>query len=49
MGTFVEIEAIDVNGSLGESHLLQQCEHYMQLFVIKADDLLDVSYSDLLA
>lgn len=49
LGTFVEIEAIDQDGGLGEPYLLQQCEQYMQLFGIEEEDLLEVSYSDLLA
>jgi adenylate cyclase class 2 len=48
LGEFVEIEAIDLDGSLGEAHLRNQCEHYLQLFQIKPEDLLAQSYSDLL-
>ena len=32
LGTFVEIEAIDTDGSIGEAKLLEQCQHYMKLF-----------------
>ncbi|MEM8892701.1 MAG: class IV adenylate cyclase, partial [Bacteroidota bacterium] len=43
LGTFVEIEAIDRDGSIGEEKLLLQCEHYMELFGIKEEDLLSTS------
>lgn len=49
LGHFVEIEAIDAEGSLGEAHIRAQCEHYVQLFAIQPADLLEQSYSDLLA
>lgn len=48
LGSFVEIEAIDEDGSIGETKLQEQCEHYMTLFEIKPEDLVEVSYSDLL-
>ncbi len=48
LGLFVEIEAIDKDGSIGKSKLLQQCEHYMNLFNIERKDLISISYSDLL-
>ncbi len=48
LGHFVEIEAIDEDGSIGEVKLQEQCEHYMKLFSIREDDLIEVSYSDLL-
>ncbi|MEM6343721.1 MAG: class IV adenylate cyclase [Bacteroidota bacterium] len=48
LGEFVEIEAIDVDGSLGERHIRSQCEHYLRAFGIKEEDLLEQSYSDLL-
>jgi len=48
LGTFVEIEAIDGDGSIGEEKLLLQCEHYMKLFGIKEEDLLSTSYSDMI-
>lgn len=47
LGEFMEIEAIDVDGSLGEAHLQQQCEHYMTLLGVKTADLLTNSYSDM--
>ncbi|MBD3167609.1 CYTH domain-containing protein [bacterium] len=48
LGSFVEIEAIDADGSIGEARLREQCERYMHLFDIKADDLIERSYSDML-
>lgn len=48
LGTFVEIEAIDSDASRTEKQLLEQCQHYLQLFEIKKEDLLENSYSDLI-
>ncbi len=48
LGTFVEIEAIDTNGSLSKAYLQKQCDHYMKLLQIKAGDLIADSYSDML-
>ncbi len=48
LGTFVEIEAIDKNPSIGREKLLEQCNQYMRLFDIAQQDLISVSYSDLL-
>lgn len=48
LGTFMEIEAIDSDGSFGKEKLLEQCENYLQLFDIPKSDLISVSYSDLL-
>lgn len=48
LGTFVEIEAIDKDGTLGAEKLNEQCQHYMKLFEIQSEDLIAVSYSDLL-
>jgi predicted adenylyl cyclase CyaB len=48
LGSFVEIEAIDENGSIGKDHLQKQCELYLQRFGVKNEDLIDRSYSDLL-
>ena len=47
LGSFVEIEAIDENGTIGEAKLQQQCEHYMQRFDLSGDHLLSTSYSDM--
>jgi len=48
LGTFVEIEAIDDTGSIGKEKLLEQCQFYLDLFKISKDDLISVSYSDLM-
>ncbi|MDP3888977.1 MAG: class IV adenylate cyclase [bacterium] len=48
LGTFIEIEAIDSNGSIGKEKLLAQCKQYLELFKIHENDLISVSYSDLL-
>ena len=48
LGTFVEIEAIDKDGTIGKEKLLEQCTNYMNLFEINKEDLISVSYSDLL-
>ena len=48
LGTFVEIEAIDRDGTIGKEPLLEQCEHYLELFKIPQDDLISNSYSDLM-
>lgn len=48
LGHFVEIEAIDEDGSIGKEKLNQQCRHYMNLFDIRDENLVAQSYSDLL-
>ncbi len=48
LGSFVEIEAIDKDGSIGKEKLLAQCRQYMKLFGIRKKDLTACSYSDLL-
>lgn len=48
LGDFVEIEAIDKNPSIGRDRLMKQCNIYMNLFKIFQEDLIAVSYSDLL-
>lgn len=48
LGHFMEIEAIDHDGSLGKEHLLSQCNHYMDLLKVETQDLLTFSYSDML-
>lgn len=48
LGTFVEIEAIDREGTIGEERLREQCLYYQHLLDIAPDDLLTHSYSDLL-
>lgn len=48
LGSFVEIEAIDAEGSIGRERLLGQCRRYMALLGIDDGDLIDRSYSDML-
>jgi adenylate cyclase, class 2 len=48
LGTFVEIEAIDYDGTIGSERLLAQCHTFLALFNIQPDQLVAVSYSDLL-
>ena len=48
LGTFVEIEAIDEDGSIGVDTLRRQCAEYLKLFAIAEEDLLSTSYSDML-
>lgn len=48
LGAFVEIEARDVEGTLGLAKLQEQCNEYLKLFGITDSDLQTESYSDLL-
>ena len=48
LGNFVEIEAIDLDGSIGREKLLAQCNYYLRAFRIAEEDLLTASYSDML-
>jgi predicted adenylyl cyclase CyaB len=48
LGQFVEIEAIDINGSIGKEKLLSQCEYYLNSFAITREDLIKESYSDMI-
>jgi len=48
LGTFVEIEAIDADGTFTVPRLEEQCHTFMELFGIVSEDLVDRSYSDLL-
>ncbi|CAN5770673.1 hypothetical protein BH11BAC3_BH11BAC3_04980 [soil metagenome] len=48
LGTFVEVEAIDVDGTIGKEKLQDQCNYYGSLFNLKESDYIAVSYSDLL-
>jgi len=47
LGEFVEIEAIG-NGNTDKENLMSQCKFYLNLFGISKEDLVPVSYSDLL-
>lgn len=48
LGTFVEIEAIDQDGTRTEASLQEQCSHYQKELGIAPKDLIAYSYSDLL-
>lgn len=50
LGSFMEIEAgnIGTGAGLGQPELLEQCRHYMQQLGIRNEDLIQVSYSDML-
>lgn len=48
LGSFVEIEAIDLAGTLGEKKLFEQCNYYLGLFELTKEGLIASSYSDLL-
>ena len=48
LGDFVEVEAIDSNGSIGIEKLKEQCNGYAHLFNIQPEDYLPESYSDML-
>lgn len=48
LGSFVEIEAIDADGTIGQVRLRQQCEHYISLLGVAPADLIGTSYSDML-
>jgi predicted adenylyl cyclase CyaB len=49
LGSFVEIEAGNIDADLSGSELKDQCEFYMKELMIKPEDLIKLSYSDLLA
>jgi len=48
IGTFVEVEAIDSDGSIGVEKLKQQCDYYADYFNIQPSDFIAFSYSDML-
>lgn len=48
LGSFVEIEAIDADGTIGREMLQRQCQRYMDLLGVRQNDLIDRSYSDML-
>lgn len=48
LGTFVEVEAIDTDGNIGIEKLKQQCNHFANLFEIKEEDYIALSYSDMI-
>ena len=48
LGNFIEIEAIDTDGSISVAELLRQCEFYIDLFGVQESDLVEDSYSDMI-
>lgn len=48
LGQFVEIEASNKYAPLSTAELNQQCQFYMHAFEIAEDDLVEISYSDML-
>ena len=48
LGTFVEVEAIDKDGTIGKKMLQQQCDGYSALFNIAEKDFIALSYGDLI-
>lgn len=48
LGSFIEIEAGNILADLTEEQLREQCNHYLDAFGIKEQDLVEVSYSDML-
>ena len=48
LGSFVEIEAGNILADLSMEQLKEQCDFYMQEFGIEKEDLVEVSYSDIL-
>jgi predicted adenylyl cyclase CyaB len=48
LGTFIEVEAIDKDGSIGLETLKEQCRFYQQLLGIEEKDFMAGSYSDML-
>jgi len=48
LGSFVEIEAGNVKADLSQEQLKEQCDFYVNEFRIKEDDLIEMSYSDML-
>ena len=44
----MEIEAIDRDRTIGQKKLMEQCKFFLELFGISEDDLISVSYSDML-
>lgn len=48
LGTFIEVEAIDKDGSLGIEKLKQQAEKYAAYFGIQPEGFIALSYSDMI-
>ena len=48
LGSFTEIEAGNILADLTQEQLKAQCDFYMKEFMIRPEDLIEVSYSDML-
>ena len=48
LGQFVEVEAIDADGSIGKEGLQAQCADFARAFGICTEDYMTYSYSDML-
>jgi predicted adenylyl cyclase CyaB len=48
LGTFIEVEAIDKDGSIDILKLKEQCNNYTDFFGVHQSDCIAVSYSDLI-
>ena len=48
LGNFIEIEASNLYSNVSKEDLHRQCNFYVREFRIKGEDLIDISYSDLL-
>lgn len=48
LGTFIEVEAIDKDGSIGKEKLQEQCDFYAAMLNVKEEDFMAVSYSDMI-
>ncbi len=48
LGSFVEIEAGNMQADLSQNQLKEQCDFYLKEFNIVQEDLIEVSYSDML-
>jgi adenylate cyclase, class 2 len=48
LGNFIEVEAIDKDGSISKEKLQEQCDFYAVLLGIQKEDFVSVSYSDLI-
>lgn len=49
LGSFMEIEATDTTGETDTDKLTKQCQLYMEILGIGKEELIDCSYSDMLA
>ena len=48
LGSFVEIEAGNILADLSSDQLKEQCNFYISQFGIKKEDMIEISYSDML-